>query len=610
MIRIGVKNNEGLIKYRAKLRISVDGKVNEADIIGALFGQTEGLFEDNFDFKTLQQHGRIGRISINLKNEGDRGVKGTIELPCDLKKVEISILVATLESIDRVGPCQATIEFYELVDVRQEKRKSIEERAIAIMKKMGTTPHFKTVERRVLKKSNVARLIEYGTEKLAAGSGIFDNEGIVLVEGKADVKLLLQYGISNAIELRGHTKASLPTIKKLCKSKTVTAFLDGDRGGDLLLKALATNLSIDYVARAPMKREVEHLTETEINQALSNRVKLGDASFFTEAGTIESLSSTFQKKQRSKTKATTAAEYKEISKQKMKSEKIERQKTETRPIVKSRYKASVEMKKQKEKQAVNDKKLKAESSKKPVAIKSQKVKNQRNTQQKEKQAVNDKKLKAESSKKPVAIKSQKVKNQRNTQQKEEVDGTQNSSSRYVKGKVYASKEDKSMDRRGKRGGERREFSKVNEGRRKSGERREFSKVNEGRRKSGERREFSKVNEGRRKFGERKSGSKRIVKIPDALLSQIKKIRQTFKAVFFDNEYNQISSVPASEAYSYLENNEAVSVVIDGVVTKRMVELASKRKMQYIIGAVLGEQNFHQNFKKVVIASYPRQRISY
>jgi len=35
---------ETIVKYLAKLSFEIDGAVDKADIIGAIFGQTEGLF--------------------------------------------------------------------------------------------------------------------------------------------------------------------------------------------------------------------------------------------------------------------------------------------------------------------------------------------------------------------------------------------------------------------------------------------------------------------------------------------------------------------------------------------------------------------------------------
>ena len=91
-----------------------------------------------------------------------------------------------------------------------------------------------------------------------------------MVEGRADVLNLLKHGIKNAIAVEG---TSIPeTIIKLSKERIVTAFTDGDRGGELILKELLQVADVDYVARAPEGKEVEELTKKEIVKALRSKV--------------------------------------------------------------------------------------------------------------------------------------------------------------------------------------------------------------------------------------------------------------------------------------------------------------------------------------------------
>lgn len=52
----------------------------------------------------------------------------------------------------------------------------------------------------------------------------------------------------------------------------MTLFIDGDRGGDLILRELSAMAEIDYVARAPDGKEVEEITKKEIHKALRSRV--------------------------------------------------------------------------------------------------------------------------------------------------------------------------------------------------------------------------------------------------------------------------------------------------------------------------------------------------
>ena len=107
------------------------------------------------------------------------------------------------------------------------------------------------------------RLISYGKEGLPAGPAVASSEVLIVVEGRADIINLLRAGIENTIAVEG---TSVPeTVKDLArKGKTLYAFLDGDRGGDLILKELSQVARIDKVYRAPRGREVEELTPVEV----------------------------------------------------------------------------------------------------------------------------------------------------------------------------------------------------------------------------------------------------------------------------------------------------------------------------------------------------------
>jgi DNA primase len=126
--------------------------------------------------------------------------------------------------------------------------------------------------REVSEMLRLARVEKFGPEGLTAGPEINSAKEILVVEGRADVINLLRAGIQNTIAVEG---AKIPqSIIKLCKEREATAFLDGDRGGDLILKELQQVTTIKYVARAPRGKEVEDLTFKEIEKALKNKVPL------------------------------------------------------------------------------------------------------------------------------------------------------------------------------------------------------------------------------------------------------------------------------------------------------------------------------------------------
>lgn len=259
------------MKYLIKARFEVNGRVDRHDIIGAIFGQTEGLLGSDFNLEELQDKGKIGRVHVDLKYQGTKTV-GTIQVPSNLDRVETSILAAMLETVDRIGPYHARIVVEEIRDLREEKLKKIVERAKELLKQMKSRePDLKEIIREVLQKAEVKHLqpIEYGPEKLPAGPDVDKSDTIIVVEGRADVINLLKYGYTNVIAIEGAREKIPKTIVDLSKRKKVIAFVDGDHGGDLVLKSLLTQAKVDLVARAPKGMEVEELTGREIAKALN-----------------------------------------------------------------------------------------------------------------------------------------------------------------------------------------------------------------------------------------------------------------------------------------------------------------------------------------------------
>jgi len=259
------------VKYTIYAHFVVSGSVDKPDVVGAIFGQTEGLLGEDLDLRELQKNGRIGRVEVEIVNEGGKS-KGIIKIPSSLDMVETAIIGAALETIDRVGPYDASITVERVEDNRNEKRKKVIEKAKTLLKQLIQTqiPESKEITELVKKEVKVTALVEYGPEKLPAGPSIDIDDKIIVVEGRADVLNLLKNNITNVIAIGG---AKVPkTIIELSKKKEVTVFLDGDRGGDIILREmLNAGVEIDYVARAPPGMEVEELTRKEIIKVLRNK---------------------------------------------------------------------------------------------------------------------------------------------------------------------------------------------------------------------------------------------------------------------------------------------------------------------------------------------------
>ncbi len=258
-------------KYIVHSIIKIDGVVDRPDVIGAIFGQTEGLLGSDLELRELQRSGRIGRIEVNVNTSSGK-TSGEIIIPSSLDKTETAIVAAALEIIQRIGPCTAKVEVTKLEDVRVSKRLFVIERAKALLKELTekTLPDSQELADEVAQSVRMTEVVEYGREKLAAGPGIDENEELIIVEGRADVLNLLKHGFKNVIAMDG---TSCPqTVKELTKKKTAVVFVDGDRGGDLIVRALLSTTEVDFVCKAPDGKEVEEITKKEIHKALRGRI--------------------------------------------------------------------------------------------------------------------------------------------------------------------------------------------------------------------------------------------------------------------------------------------------------------------------------------------------
>ncbi|MFH1751053.1 MAG: DNA primase DnaG [Candidatus Micrarchaeota archaeon] len=264
------------VKYLVKANFEIDGIVEKPDIVGAIFGQTEGLLGDELDLRELQKNGRIGRIEVNVQMRNGKSL-GNILIPSSLDMVETSILAASLEIVDRVGPCEARINTEKIEDTRNLKRKLLLDRAKALLKNMivDEIPESKELAEMVRAEVKIAEVSTYGEDKLPCGPEVEKSDAIIIVEGRADVVNLLRNGIKNAVAIGGANVGK--TIIELSGKKDATLFLDGDRGGDIILREMLHAASVDSVARAPPGKEVEELTRKELIMALRRKVPVDQA---------------------------------------------------------------------------------------------------------------------------------------------------------------------------------------------------------------------------------------------------------------------------------------------------------------------------------------------
>ncbi|MBT5274836.1 DNA primase [Candidatus Woesearchaeota archaeon] len=259
------------IKYNINAEIRLSGLAERPDVIGAVFGQTEGLLGDDLELRELQKSGKIGRIEVTLTKK-DRKTFGTIIIPSSMGKSETALVGAAIETIDRVGPSESKIRVKSIKDVRQSKRDYVMKRAKVLLRELiESQPDVKEMKLEVSEDVRIGDVEHYGDDKLPGGPDFDTSDDVIIVEGRADVVNLLRYGIKNTVALNG---AKLPrSLPDLVKGKNITLFVDGDRGGDLIIKNLTKEINIKLVTKAPDGKEVEELTQKEIITALRGKTK-------------------------------------------------------------------------------------------------------------------------------------------------------------------------------------------------------------------------------------------------------------------------------------------------------------------------------------------------
>ncbi len=264
-------------KYILKAKFEAESLIEKPDVIGAIFGQTEGLLGEELDLREAQKNGKIGRIEVESTSSNGKTI-GEIIIPTSLDIAETALIGAAIETIDRIGPSKASIKVESLEDVRVTKREYITKRASELLSVAMNKNAADTTEmlQKLYEDVRQKEMIEYGPEKLPAGPDIDDSDEIIVVEGRADVLNMLKHGFTNVIGMNGTTIPK--TVLDLSRKKITTLFVDGDRGGDIIISAFAQNGHLDYIAKAPAGTEVEELSKKEINQALRAKVPVEEYS--------------------------------------------------------------------------------------------------------------------------------------------------------------------------------------------------------------------------------------------------------------------------------------------------------------------------------------------
>ena len=271
----GDKGSKGkAMKYLIRASLKVNGNVQRKDIIGAIMGQTEGLLGEDLELRKLQRTARVGHVDVEMKSSGGK-VSGEIQIPSSMDNVETAIIASSLETIDRIGPCQAKIEVIEIQDVRSTKVNAVIDRAKDLLLEMVNSGDAAT--KTVIEE--VRSVLTVGTAKnfhgLTCGPNIESSDSLIVVEGRNDVRNLLNFGVKNAISADGAGNIKQELIDLANNKETVILAIDGDRGGEMLFRQLNEIMKIDFVAQAPVGQEWELLPQKTATKCLAGKVEAG-----------------------------------------------------------------------------------------------------------------------------------------------------------------------------------------------------------------------------------------------------------------------------------------------------------------------------------------------
>ena len=254
-------------KYVIEAKLEAGGVIEKSDIVGAIFGQTEGLLGEELDLRELKEKGKVGRMDVEIERK-DGKTEASIELPTSLDATDTALLGASLETIERAGPTGASIKVERIRDDRTSKRDYIVKRAKQLMEDIEEEkPSKQEINDEIKGEVREKQVTEF--RGFTAGPEAERNKEVIIVEGKADVVTLLKHGVNNAVAIGG---TDVPGgISKIAEDKDLTAFLDGDRGGDLILEELKEKAEPRFVARAPEGKEVEELSKQQVHEALRDK---------------------------------------------------------------------------------------------------------------------------------------------------------------------------------------------------------------------------------------------------------------------------------------------------------------------------------------------------
>jgi DNA primase len=235
--------------------VDIDGIREKHDIVGTIFGQTEAILPSELNLKNLYRYGKIGHVTTSLEHKNGITL-GSIFFPRDLNKLDMSLIVAAIESIERIGVSKAKIVFDQIKNNLEDKIKKVQERANEIFEKLqGDAESFIGVKD-VINKNILKRIT---TEQgVYVGDGFKNSSHVVIVEGRSDLLSLGKAGVFNTFAM---TNVPKDVLKELLAKKSLTLFFDGDNAGNLHKKTMISLFpdQIRFLVETPSEISIEDM---------------------------------------------------------------------------------------------------------------------------------------------------------------------------------------------------------------------------------------------------------------------------------------------------------------------------------------------------------------
>ena len=279
------------VQNTIKIEIQVLGRVNQSDIIGAVFGQTEDVLGDALELRKLQKQNLIGRIEVDTEYTSD-GTRGIITIPSHMDRTNTVIIAAALETIKKIGPCKAKARILKIENIKEIKIKKIIEHAKKVLEKfMNISIDSQELIDKVSSEVRMSQHIEYGDEKLVTGPNIDKFDDLIFVETLADLKNMLKYGIKNVVAFDDMSKKD--TLKELADKHEIMVFVN--KGKEFLVKKLLEFADVDSYTKPEMNKRIHDLESKEIYKAIRSAISTEQIGSHKTSSRPESSHSVFPK---------------------------------------------------------------------------------------------------------------------------------------------------------------------------------------------------------------------------------------------------------------------------------------------------------------------------